>query len=65
MYRMPFSEKMSLSLVKAAFTVSGVAVTVGHAFEPVRFTRCVCNTSYIGNQIALSGFFVCLVASRL
>jgi len=62
---MLFSAKMSLSLVNAAFTVSGVAVTVGHAFDPVRFTRCVCSTSYIGNQIALRGFLLCFVANRL
>ena len=62
---MPFSVKISLSLVKAAFTASGVAVTVGQALDPVRFTRCVCSTSYIGNQMACSGFLLCLVASKL
>ena len=56
---------MSLSLVNAALTVSGVAVTVGQAFEPVRTCRCECSTSYIRKQIALSGFFTCLVASKL
>src|SRR5579883_3566464 len=64
-YEMPFSVKMSLSFVNAAFTTSGVAVTVGQAFEPVRFTSGVCRTSYIGNQTALRGFLLCFVVSRL
>ena len=56
---------MSLSLVKAALTVSGVAVTVGQAFDPVRFTRCVCSTSYMGNQMAWSGFFAVLRCEQI
>ena len=53
------------ALVKAALTTSGVAVTVGQALEPVRLLRWLCSTSYMGNQMALSGFLLCLVASRL
>lgn len=44
---MPFPLKRSLSLVNAAFTTPGVAVTVGQAFDPVRFTSGVCSTSYM------------------
>ena len=50
------SAKTSFSFVKAAFTVSGVAVTVGHAFAPTIFTSGDVSTSYIGKKITSSGF---------
>ena len=59
MYFTLCSANTSFSLVKAAFTVSGVAVTVGHAFDPVSFTSGECSTSYIGKKIASSGFLRC------
>ena len=62
---MPFSLKRSLSLVNAAFTAFGVAVTVGHALEPVRLNKGVCSTSYIGNQTVCNGFFECFKMSLL
>jgi hypothetical protein len=49
----PYSPRTDRSpFVNAAFTAFGVAVTVGHAFEPVRLTSGVWSTSYIGNQMA-------------
>jgi hypothetical protein len=49
-YVTPCSAKTSPSLVNAAFTVSGVTVTVGHAFEPCRCVSGVCSTSTIGKK---------------
>ena len=44
----PFSANTSDSLVNAAFTVSGLAVTVGQAFDACRCTSFVGITSNIG-----------------
>jgi hypothetical protein len=51
--------------VNAALAVSGVTVTVGHAFEPCRCTRFVCSLSIIGKKIASSFFFRFFANSRL
>src|SRR6266478_6095160 len=57
MYFRLYSAKTSFSFVKAAFTVSGVAVTVGQALVPTTLSNDVCRTSYIGKKMATSGFF--------
>ena len=59
MYLTLCSAKTSFSLVNAAFTVSGVAVTVGQALAATIFTSGEWSTSYMGKKIALSGFFRC------
>ena len=52
----PFSLNISPSLVKAAFTEAGVAVTVGHARELCVFTRKVGSESIIGKKMMSSCF---------
>jgi hypothetical protein len=47
----PCSAKTFDSLVNAAFTVSGVTVTVGHVFEPCRCDSGVCSTSERGQTL--------------
>ena len=59
------SAKTSFSFVNAAFTVSGVAVTVGHAFAPTIFTSGEVSTSYIGKKMTFSGFLRCFSWIRL
>ena len=59
------SAKTLFSLVNAAFTVAGVAVTVGQAFVPVSLTSGEVSTSTIGKKIASSGFLRCFTWIRL
>jgi hypothetical protein len=59
MYFTLCSANTSFSLVNAAFTVSGVAVTVGQALVPCSFTSGLESTSYMGKKITFSGFLRC------
>ena len=49
----------SIALFGTNITVSGVAVTVGQAFDPCSLTSGECNTSYIGKKMAFNGFLRC------
>src|SRR5580704_18063348 len=59
------SAKTLFSFVKAAFTVAGVAVTVGQALVPVSLTSGECSTSTMGKKMASRGFLRCFTWIRL
>ncbi len=61
MYRMPFLAKRSPSFMNAAFTASGVVVTVGHARQSTVPVSALGRSSIIGKKMMSSGLFWCFL----